>query len=139
MVVLTSSLAAGAKKEESAMSGSLRFQTIEKSRYVLTQLYLNNREEPFFTVEVRAPLPRLDVVEEGVLRIDLERLYDRGNDYELSNGDRVYRTRARFTGSLETFAVDVIVRSRELDFVEATISMAPEAVEIFERIKHCSQ
>lgn len=117
------------------MSGDLRYTTVESSREILLQLYLDNREEQFFTCTISVPLPRLDSVEDGTLKLDLKRLYDDGNSYEIANGDRIYRTRARFNGDLWEFDVDVITRSRQADLVGATISMAGEAVEIFEEMK----
>lgn len=114
------------------MSGSLRYRTIESGKFVLEQLYLNG-EESFFTCKINVPSPRLDTVEEGTLMLDLRRMYDKPYAYEDANGDRHYRTRARFHGDTEEFNVDVIIRSRQADFVGATISMAGEALEIFKK------
>lgn len=114
------------------MSGSLRFKTIESSKDIVRQLYLKG--DDFFTCTIKVPSPRLDTVEEGTLQLDLKRMGGVGHSYEISNGDRIYRTRARFTGDIWEFQVDVISRSREADLVGATISVGGEALEIFKRI-----
>lgn len=114
------------------MSGSLRYETVESGISVLEQLYLN-REEPFFTCKIKVPSPKFDTMEEGTLMLDLKRMYDLSYTYETANGDRLYRTRARFHGDTEEFDVDVVIRSRQADLVGATISMAGEALEIFKK------
>ena len=117
------------------MSESLRYKTVESGRFVLEQLYLNNREEPFFTCEIMVPIRQADTVDEGTLQLDLKRVYDNRHSYELANGDRAYRTHARFTGDTWEFDVDVIIRSRQADLVGATISMSGKALEIFKEIQ----
>lgn len=117
------------------MSGDLQYTTIESSQQILQQLYSDNREEKFFTCVLKVHVPRLDSVGDGTLEIDLKRMYDKGNSYSVVNGDRIYRTRARFTGDLWEFDVDVTTHNRQADLLGATISMGGEALEIFERIK----
>ncbi len=117
------------------MSGSLRYETVESSRSIVEQLYLNDREEPFFTCEIKVPLPQADSVEDGTLQLDLKRMYNRSESYESANGDRIYDTKARFTGDVWEFDVSVITRSRQADIVGATISMSGIALEIFKKIQ----
>jgi hypothetical protein len=117
------------------MSGSLRYETVESGRVILERLYLNNREEPFFTCTIKAPLPRLDTVEDGTLQIDLKRLYNRPHAHQAQDGERHYVTVARFTGDVWEFGVEVIIHAREADTVGATIAMSPEAVVIFNLIQ----
>lgn len=110
---------------------SLCFETVGTSMNVLRSLYLDDGDAPFCLMEIRVPAPSLDTVDEGLLSICVRRLYDRRHAYEFTNGDRVYRTSARFRGDVAEFDVDVLIRSREADFECATIAMSPQALEIF--------
>lgn len=116
------------------MSSSLRYETTQSSREVLTQLYSTTDEE-FYTCTIKVPIPRLDDVVEGTLQLELRRLRNRPHSYELSNRDRVYKTQARFKGlSGDEFDVDVIIRTREADVVGATLSIDPQAIHIMRKI-----
>lgn len=109
------------------MGISLRYETVESGRFVVEQLYLNDREEPEFMCEIKVPIPRPDSVAEGTLILWVRRIYDAPESYTHSNDDRVYRTRAHFTFSDELFDIDIVVYSREAEFTGATVSVSPEA------------
>lgn len=115
------------------MSGSLRYMTVESSMEILRQLYLDTREE-FFTCTIVVPLPRADTVEDGTLQLDIKRTNNQEPDRRMANGDWIFGTRARFTGDTTEFDIDVVTRTRQADTVSATISMAGEALEIFDRL-----
>lgn len=113
------------------MREGLRFKTETSGLAVLRQL--DSGGDSYFECKIMVPERGPDWAGTALLPLWLKPLEGRGVSYVTANGDRIYRTSARFREKGESFAVDVIIHSRQADVIGATIAMASEALEIFQQ------
>lgn len=111
---------------------NLRFRTHGTSLAVLGALY-REAGEPWATVGIMVPPADLKEQEDAVLDLELQKLGEKTHAYSFANGDKAYRTVARFKDHGDTFTVDVVIHARQADLESATLYLDPQALEIFER------
>lgn len=117
------------------MNDGLIYETGESGLTVLRELYRNNRTQTSFTCSLLLRTRGLDANEPGTLALLVDRIYDKKEDYRHPNGDRVYKTIARFTPGGKPFEVNITVHSRNADTTGATITLSDEALYAFREEK----
>ncbi len=104
---------------------SHRYATSEPALEVLRQLYTNGKDR-IFPVHISIPVASNDDVEDVELELFITRKYHGPPIFEAVNGDRTYRTTARFSPDGESFEIDVIIPRREKATVGATLLLSGE-------------
>lgn len=105
----------------------LKFTTVASGMETLKELR-RLADTDWMTCRIKIVVPFLDTIVDAELPLQIERTRAKANWVSV-DGDRTYRTRARFRETGRSFAVDVVIHSRQADF-GATIVMAGEALTI---------
>ena len=108
---------------------SYRFTTVESGLDVLRKLYADT-EDRIFAVTILVPVADSDTLHDVELELFITRKYHGPHIFEAVNGDRTYRTVARFSREGESFEIDVMIPHRESDTVGATILVSPQVNDV---------
>lgn len=116
------------------MGDSLRYTTVDSSRAILAQLYIDDKENPFFPCEIRVSIRHKDSTEETTKTLYIERMGHNAHSHENINGERSYRTRARIVPNGEPFDVEITIHAQQFDTAGATI--IPSRREVYKVIEN---